>query len=158
PLLTGPEPEPVLDKKALQRAKTSAFHPPGAPPRPPGRRGRPPGVKSEGKTSGTKESDAWGLRRCKDEMKCVVCHAVGENNQQLKLLRNLYVDGVDPRVMALSLEVNYRELQNHAVRNAWRHRKGENGLNIRERRDAEVELLLKARMRDSWHVIGPTSA
>ena len=103
---------------------------------------------------GPKRTKNWGLTACPTERACAVCAAYSEMPDELRRVREMYIEGMPPWLVAQFFEVPNAALRSHAWRHNWCRRRSYN------LPDAKHLLMVAAvnRLRASQHLVSPTSA
>ena len=103
---------------------------------------------------GPKRTMNWGLTPCPVERACAVCTALGDSPEELRSIREMYVFGVPPWLVARTFGVSNGALRSHAWRHNWCRRRS---YNLPDPRYL-VMLAALGRLRASWHLVSPNSA
>jgi hypothetical protein len=103
---------------------------------------------------GPKRTKNWGLTACPAERACALCTALRERPDELRRVREMYVEGMPPWLVARFFGVPNGALRSHAWRHNWCRRRT---YNLPDREHLLTTLLL-ARARDSWHLVAGNSA
>ena len=103
---------------------------------------------------GPRRTTNWGLATCPTECACAVCAALGKYPDELRRLREMYVEGMPLWIVAQFFDVPNAALRSHAWRHNWCRRRSYN------LPDAKHLIMVAAlnRLRASQHLISPTSA
>lgn len=75
---------------------------------------------------GPKRTKNWGLAACPAERACAVCAAFGEMPDELRRVREMYVEGMPPWLVAQFFGVPNGDLRSHAWRHNWCRRRSYN--------------------------------
>ena len=89
----------------------------------------------------------WGMTKCKERWGCELCALLQPQPDQLKRMRDLYVDGCDVWVLARVFQLPEVAIVGHINRKRW-DRKRESNLGLRHMH--HLTELLEARVRDFW--------
>ena|SRR6185436_8900771 len=103
---------------------------------------------------GPKRTKHWGLTACPPARACAVCAAFKDMPGELRRVREMYVEGIPPWLVAQFFGVPNAALRSHAWRHNWCRRRSYN------LPDAKHLIMVAAlnRLRASQHLISPTSA
>jgi hypothetical protein len=104
--------------------------------------------------SGPKRTKHWGLTTCPVEHACAVCAALGAQSEALRRARDMYLEGMPAWLVAKMFGVPNSALRSHAWRHNWCRRRS---YNLPDPKYL-INVLLLARMRDSWHLMDGSSA
>ena len=103
---------------------------------------------------GPKRSTSWGLSACPPQRECRVCAVLGEKPEDMRAVRDLYVQGVPVWFVAQQFKVPNQALRVHAwCHNWWRRR----SLNLPSPKHL-LTMLALARLRSTWHLADGASA
>ena len=103
---------------------------------------------------GPKRTKNWGLTPCPTERACAVCTALGDRPEELQRLREMYVEGMPPWLLAHTFGIPNSAVRSHAFRKNWCRRRSYNLPDPK----AVVYIAALARLRDTWHLADGHSA
>ena len=103
---------------------------------------------------GPKRTTNWGLTACPAERACGVCTKLGEMPDALLRVREMYIEGIPPWLVARRFGVPNNALRSHAWRHNWCRRRSYNLPDLKH----VLMVAVLSRLRDSWDIFSPNSA
>lgn len=102
------------------------------------------------------KNENWGLTPCPTEWDCSVCKLAAERHkEELRRLRDLYVEGVEIHILMRTFELDSRsDLDRHLRQHNWHKKRQYTQATAR----ANAEAALLARIRDTWQYADSSSA
>ena len=103
---------------------------------------------------GPKRMKNWGLTACPVERACAVCTTLGERPEDLRRLREMYVEGMPPWLLAHTFGIPNSAVRSHAFYKNWCRRRSYNLPDLKH----VLMVAVLSRLRDSWDIFSPNSA
>lgn len=89
----------------------------------------------------------WGMSPCKEKWSCELCALLQEQPEQLRRMRDLYVEGCDVWVLARVFQLPEVVIVGHINRKRWDRKRAHN---LQLKHAHHLTELLEARVRDYW--------
>ena len=89
----------------------------------------------------------WGMTKCKEKWGCELCALLQPQPEQLRRMRDLYVEGCDVWVLARVFQLPEVAIVGHINRKRWDRKRASN---LELKHAHHLTELLEARVRDYW--------